>query len=260
MIKKIGVKLIQKALSVFDFVLISKKGLEKIKTLEEENRELALMYYFPESASHYIHYKDQSRAQLQQDLLVLMHLNFKKNAFFVEFGATDGVSLSNTWLLEKEFGWKGILAEPAKIWHEELKRNRDSLIELNCVWKKSHEKLIFNEAESISTLQGFGEEDRHSDLRKIGKQYEVETISLLDLLQKHSAPEIIDYLSIDTEGSEYEILKAFDFDRYKFRVITVEHNYTSLREKIFQLLCGKGYRRLPTESSLFDDWYVLDGY
>lgn len=53
----------------------------------------------------------------------------------------------------------------------------------------------------------------HSNLRKKGKNYHVETVSLLDLLNEHNAPYEIDYLSIDTEGSEFDILKAFDFKK-----------------------------------------------
>lgn len=144
-----------------------------------------------------------AKAQLHQDLFVLLYLNFEKNGYFVEFDATNGVSLRNSWLLEKEFGWKGILAEPAVIWHEDLQQNRSSVIEKRCLWSVSDEKLLFNEAQSISTLQGFGEEDQHFELRKKGKKYEVETISLMDLLQHNDAPNLIDYLSIDTEGSEF---------------------------------------------------------
>ena len=55
-----------------------------------------------------------SPAQLFQDLFALFALNLKKNGVLVEFGATNGVNLSNTVLLERQFGWTGILAEPAR--------------------------------------------------------------------------------------------------------------------------------------------------
>ena len=85
----------------------------------------------------------------------------------------------------------------------------------------------------------------------------VETISLLDMLDKFDAPRHIDYLSIDTEGSEYEILRDFDFDKYKFSVITCEHNQTETRDRIYDLLTGKGYVRKMEDLSQQDDWYVL---
>ncbi|MBK7635080.1 MAG: FkbM family methyltransferase [Saprospiraceae bacterium] len=59
----------------------------------------------------------------------------------------------------------------------------------------------------------------------------------------------IDYLSIDTEGSEYDILSSFNFDRYTFGIITVEHNYTAYRDRIKDLLESKGYRRVLTNLS-----------
>lgn len=70
----------------------------------------------------------KSRSQLRQDLFVLFQTKFKKNGYFVEFGATDGIELSNSFLLEKEYGWKGILAEPALKWHEDLIKNRTAHI------------------------------------------------------------------------------------------------------------------------------------
>ena len=73
----------------------------------------------------------ESQAQLWQDLFVLHELDLKRDGYFVEFGATNGVSLSNTHLLEKRFGWKGILAEPARCWHAALEKNRSAAIEKN---------------------------------------------------------------------------------------------------------------------------------
>ncbi len=69
---------------------------------------------------------------------------------------------------------------------------------------------------------------------------------------------MIDYLSIDTEGSDFEILKNFDFNSFKFRVITCEHNLNKNREKIYKLLTENGYKRKFTEISKFEDWYVLN--
>ena len=75
----------------------------------------------------------ESPAQLFQDLFVLFSLSQKREGFFVEFGATDGVELSNTLLLERSYGWNGILAEPAKCWHKDLRTNRNCVIDTRCV-------------------------------------------------------------------------------------------------------------------------------
>ena len=77
------------------------------------------------------------------------------------------------------------------------------------------------------------------------------------MLKQFEAPKLIDYLSIDTEGSEYKILQAFDFDLYKFKVITCEHNFGKNREKIFNLLIRNGYSRKFEHISKYEDWYVL---
>ena len=162
--------------------------------------------------------------------------------------------------MEKEFQWNGVLAEPAQMWHRELRQNRSVSIETKCVWKESGQTVKFNETEigDLSTIDSFSEKDLHSEARKSGTRYDVETISLIDLLETHNAPKVIDYLSIDTEGSEYEILRNFDFDRYQFKVITCEHNNTPQREKIYDLLTRNGYMRKFEALSKYDDWYVSE--
>lgn len=203
---------------------------------------------------------NNSKGQLCQDLLVLFLLNNKKNGFFVEFGATDGVTLSNTFLLEKGYGWSGILAEPAKNWQTALRVNRNCTIDSRLVWEKSGEKLNFLEATDaeLSTISIFRGLDAHSESRKIKSEYFVETISLNDLLASYNAPNQIDYLSIDTEGSEFAILNKLNFSKYNFNVITVEHNFTETRQKLFKLLTSKGYKRIFEDFSQWDDWYIQD--
>ena len=199
-----------------------------------------------------------SKSQLGQDLFALCELGFKENGYFVEFGATNGVNLSNSCLLEKQFGWTGIVAEPALRWHKDLTNNRKCHIETDCVWRESNSVLSFNKTGSgeYSTIESYSSAEVHKELRKNGKTYNINTISLEDMLAKYNAPREIDYLSIDTEGSEYEILSNFNFDKYKFRTITCEHNFTPDREKIFSLLTSNGYVRKLEGCSRFDDWYV----
>ena len=190
---------------------------------------------------------------------MLAQLGFKKEGYFVEFGAANGVELSNSYLLEKQFGWTGILAEPATCWHADLRANRSCHIDTDCVWRDSTSTLSFKETDTaeLSTLAAFMAHDGHRRTNR--RSYWVKTISLLDLLARHRAPHTIDYLSIDTEGSELEILKSFDFAKYRFNVITCEHNFSENREKIYDLLTANGYRRRYSDLSRFDDWYVHAG-
>ncbi|GAA4324705.1 hypothetical protein GCM10023115_41610 [Pontixanthobacter gangjinensis] len=253
-------KIINKAFSLIGYNIIRKNELQKLFIDKKFANELKFLLSFqPKNLNKYFEVRELSKSQLRQDLFVLNELEYKNNGYFVEFGGCDGILHSNTYLLEKGFNWNGIIAEPAEIWHNEIESNRNVFIEKNCVWSSSNQEIEFYEPEiaSLSTINGFGENDKHSELRKIGKKYSVKTISLNDLLKKYNSPRIIDYLSIDTEGSELEILKNFDFEEFKFRIITVEHNYTDIRDSIFELLTKNGYKRVKEDYSEFDDWYVL---
>lgn len=201
----------------------------------------------------------ESKAQAFQDLFVLYTLNHKKGGYFVEFGATDGFNFSNTHLLEKQYGWNGILAEPARIWHQRLKSNRKCHIDFRCVFEEGGQHISFNEVGTgeISTIARFSDADGLAAYRKNGALYDVETVTLNALLREYEAPRQIDYLSIDTEGSEFSILKNFDFSEYDIEIITVEHNFIEdQRRKLFDLLTANGYVRKFEIFSAFDDWYV----
>ncbi len=202
----------------------------------------------------------RSTSQLGQDLWVLEQTNFKRNGFFVEFGATDGVRLSNTFLLEQEFGWRGICAEPNPRMFEKLQRNRRCLVTDACLGATSGDSVEFVLAEEFGGMVNDMTSDMHAKTRlayyaSAGNRVTLRTESLNDLLIRLDAPREIDYISVDTEGSEFEILRTFPFERWQVRLFTIEHNFTPIREDIRQLLEAKGYRR--TESQ-WDDWYQLD--
>ncbi len=201
-----------------------------------------------------------SKSQLGQDILGLSVSGIANPGFFVEFGASDGVALSNTHMLEKYFGWSGILSEPSTAWHNALKQNRSCIIDTRCVYSVSGEKISFSEnyLGELSAITAYAEPNANGVLKRTTSSYEVETISLLNLLTAHNAPKFIEFLSIDTEGSEFEILKSFDFQSYRFGAICVEHNFTDTREKINALLLANGYRQVHKDLSDFDDWYVQE--
>jgi len=250
---------IQSTLRRFDVTMTSYSRLLEARRDQGAARDLDFLMAMPRAcAGELLDNLRKSRGQLKQDLFALSMLGFKREGWFVEFGAANGIDLSNTYLLETEFGWRGVVAEPARGWHEALRRNRHCTIETACVWTESGGAIQFSETPigELSTIDQFRESDFHAGKRRKAETYDVPTISLFDLLEKHGAPEVVDYLSIDTEGSEYDILAAFPFEDRTFRVITCEHNHTPMREKIFELLSGHGYMRRFTEFSDFDDWYV----
>ena len=200
-----------------------------------------------------------SKAQLHQDLWVLYEHGRKRPGFFVEFGAANGMDLSNTWLLEKHFGWTGVLAEPNPDFHESLTANRSCAISFDCVFNTTGELTPFfcTERREYSRMGAVAPEDGHElKRRQVYRETMVRTVTLNDLLKRHDAPRTIDYISLDTEGSEYDILAAFDFDAWDVRLISVEHNNTPMRGKLHDLLTRHGYARKFSEISLFDDWYA----
>jgi FkbM family methyltransferase len=200
--------------------------------------------------------KKKSISQLGQDLWVLEKTKYKRNGYFVEFGATDGVMLSNSWLMEKEFGWQGICAEPNPKFFLQLKQNRQCTISDAYIGSITGKQVEFILADAYGGSQEYADDDQHADkraaYRNVGKMLTLTAISLNDFLEQHNAPREIDYLSIDTEGSEFEILENFPFDRWHIRLLTVEHNFTQRRADIRALLEQQGYR--CTEQQ-WDDWY-----
>ena len=188
----------------------------------------------------------KSYSQLNQDIEVLQYYNDKNNGYFVEIGASDGIELSNTYLLETEYNWKGICVEPIPERYELLCKNRpNSLCSNKAVYNDSNLILSFDISNDCDLLSGLS---NHIDYHKVivdnnKRQINVETISLNDLLEESNSPLFIDYLSLDTEGSELEILKSINFSKYKFGLIDIEHNYVEPRRTdIRNLLLEHGYK------------------
>lgn len=210
--------------------------------------------------------KDKNISQSNQDLFVLYFTHYAgKKGFYVEIGAGDGVHISNTYLLEKA-GWQGIIVDPLNYSSNNMKL-RKCIKDSRAVYSKSGLKLPFLAVENIpqkdQTENWSGILKHISDYSKTlpNKIIDVVTVSLNDLLEQHKAPIKIDYISIDTEGSEFEIISSFDFNKYDVEVFTIEHNGASFRKDVIKLLNDMEYFRLPNEIQggfvpNHEDWFI----
>ena len=205
------------------------------------------------------------KSQLYQDVFAYFIIGNKFDKTFLEFGATDGLELSNSYMLESSFGWKGALSEPSPQWYNSLKENRKNTeIITKCIWTESGKTLDFfmSDIGVLSTLKNFIESDKNSmpgnttQRKKGGRIISVNTISLNDVIKNYFNNISPSYISIDTEGSEYEILKSFNFNTYRPKVFTIEHNFTDLQTGINDLMKSNNYERIFNKLTAFDAWYV----
>jgi FkbM family methyltransferase len=236
---------------------------DEYRTLEEHKRLAKLLKRisassgnsrFREFASFHL---VSSNSQSLQDLFALF-CNPNEPGFFVEFGASDGTTINNTLLLEQVYGWSGIISEPALVFRKRLKSARRCSIDFRCVSSHSGNTVRFAEDRNpdLSGIQNRQGDNDQSSSSQTARTYDVETVSLQDLLAQHNAPKRINFLSVDTEGSELDILSNFDFTKFAIDAITVEHNFRSDRETIYQLLSLNRFRRVELDLSGQDDWYV----
>jgi FkbM family methyltransferase len=184
---------------------------------------------------------------LGQDMWVL---NTAKNKYFVDIGAADGFGHSNSLKLEME-GWNGICVEPVPSLYEILNQCRRCIKINKAAWRENTtiDFLICN-GPGLSGIPGYFDNIHHRD----GSYNPIDTITLNQLLKENNAPKDMGYLSIDTEGTEYEILKAFDFS-YTFDCMTIEHNFDSQKKNnINTLLTSNGYKLCKEVEQ--DDFYI----
>jgi len=199
--------------------------------------------------------EENAKSQLGQDVHVLHEIyKGKRDGYFVEIGAYDGIEYSNTYLMEKNYGWKGILIECNVRWFPSIYQYRDAIFMPYAAYKEDNQVLEFYD--TGHGLSGLVETNSHQFSEEC-PVIPVLTKKLTTMLDNARAPNFIEFLSIDTEGSEYEILLHHDFDKYLFGYICVEHNHImENRLKIRLLLEKKGYK-LYRENHVDDDYIHL---
>ena len=180
-----------------------------------------------------------NKSQCGQDMFLYnQFFKDRKQGVFVDIGAYDGISFSNTFFFEKELSWTGICVEPIPEVFEELKKNRTCTCIQGCISEKEEEGVPFlhvNPSGLSQMLSGmvskydprlraYIEEETRS-LERPYQEIKVRTFNINSLLKnkiKH-----VNFLSLDTEGGELDILKSWNFEKYTVDVITVENNYSN---------------------------------
>ncbi|KAI2507587.1 methyltransferase [Fragilaria crotonensis] len=174
-------------------------------------------------------------SQARQDEVVSRLLRGKRNGFFVDLAANDAAILSNTYSLEKKFGWTGLCIEPNPIYWANL-TYRECQVVAAVVGKERMEEVLFrfdNGDHGGIVGDGFDNGKRHG--RVSDPRY---TVTLKEILERFNAPELIDYLSLDVEGAEEFIIKEFPLTKYKVSLMTIERPKEPLRA----LLDQNGYK------------------
>jgi len=195
-----------------------------------------------------------------QDEWVIETLRDKREGYFIDSGAAHSRINSNTFRLEIEYGWSGICVEPNPALFATLKQDRMC----HCVMaalsnKAGTAKLTIPEMGSgeLGALDEFLVNDMWKRHREAAKRIVVETVTIWELLVKFNAPEVIDYWSLDTEGSEDVILESFPWALYRVLLLSVEHNFVEAKKlKVREFMQQRGYSVVEREQNLAEDYFI----
>ena len=194
------------------------------------------------------------KGQKGQDRWVILDvLPWKRQGFFLDLAAADGITHSNTHVLERWFAWSGICVEPNPAFFAELKARRRCIVDSSIV-SDCREKVPFRI--DNGQLGGVVADDTDNNPRVRGAQLaqaeiiELEAFPLNEILDRHNVPRVIDYFSLDVEGCEERVLRTLDFRRYQFRCLTVERPTLGVNAILFE----QGY--VFVKNHAFDSFYV----
>jgi len=187
--------------------------------------------------SHYIPHLGavSQTSQFGQDDALMQYVDISKKGFFVDIGAHDGVTGSNSVIFEKKLGWDGVCFEPNPILFQQCQENRACSCENACISSQAGKCKFILLPDSISMLGGIEEFMTNEHLKRIEvslkpedrpfvKKILINSVVLTEYLLMKGRTHI-DLLLIDVEGAEMDILKSIDFLKVCIDVICVENNY-----------------------------------
>jgi len=196
-----------------------------------------------------------------QDKWVCDFFNHKQNGYYLDIGAMDGITQSNTYVLEKNYDWNGICVECQDIHLVRLEKNRNCEIIRKGIWKHNGNASFNTQMSHI--VNGF-----HPGTP-------IQTVTFEWIFSNYDVPTVIDYISMDIEGAEYDALTKFPFDTHVAILWTIEHNLyikndPTLKNNIKKIMLANNYVLAAENVSPvnptkrpdipFEDWYIHKDY
>jgi FkbM family methyltransferase len=174
-----------------------------------------------------------------------------KNGLYMDIGAHDGVTINNTLYFEKNNNWNGINIEPLDDVYNKLVVNRPNSINIKCAVCNTDgsAEFISNKGytEMLSGLKSTFDPRHHIRLQyenihnnSTSNIIKVDTKRIETICDEYNIKHI-NYLSIDVEGGEFEVIKSINFDKVFIDVIVFENNYDDISVPIIMHLENNGY-------------------
>ena len=230
------------------------------------NRFRNLLYKLKNFKTKYIEIKQDELkqagylSQYGQDKFIVEYFKFMKNGVFIDIGANDGKTLSNTYFLEKELSWSGIAIEPSPKVFKRLETNRSCTLLNACISDKSGTAEFLELSGHTEMLSGLVAKYDLRHIKRIDdeikefsgeKNYiKVPCYKLEDVIKEQGLNKI-NYLNIDIEGGEFDVLKSIDFTNIDIDIIGIENNYKE--DNIKNYLHQYGYNLIAIVGS--DEMY-----
>ena len=210
------------------------------------------------------HLREFSKSQSGEDLHLLSFLDNLCNGTFIELGALDGVQHSNSYLFSKAFNYRGVLIEPDPTNYHNLVSNREGEELFNRAICASSQKMHFvSNHERNDAINGIWEFMSPSFRRAWHPEAMVDKMTLIECAPLNTIIENsflsnrhIDFLSLDVEGAEYEVIKTLDFRKQQFGVIFYEADSSNFKKNhaILTFLESHGYRYVETYHR--SNWHI----
>jgi FkbM family methyltransferase len=184
-----------------------------------------------------------------------------KNGFYVDVGAHDGISINNTLYFEENNNWRGINIEPIEKVFDKLVINRPNNINLNCaVCNNDGETEFLCNTGYTEMISGIKDNFDIRHLERLEREnihygsttevIKVNTKKLETILDENDISHI-NYLSIDVEGAEFEVIKSINFDKVFIDVIGFENNYNDVSVPIVEYLENKDFIIIHKSKDIF---------
>lgn len=192
--------------------------------------------------------------------MIAEYFQNKRDGFFVEVGAYDGVEFSNTYYFEK-LGWQGILVEADPELAESCRRARPGAKVVQCAAVQSDcpSEVDFEVVEGWKALSSLNVR-RHKQGEDLQGEIGIQRIKVpaktLDAILTECQAERIDFITVDVEGDEWGVLAGLSVGKWRPQLIIVERSTTVPDRRIMSYMHSNGYRYLRTTGSI-NDWFIL---